>query len=459
MSDKNAVLSQEGQRKFHDTTHDLQPKEERNLFFQKSKSTQEEFALLNFTVKREIAIEKLAKNIHDVNNKLRENSNEVILESFTLFNNVRVATFELIEAVNNWQQAFTKAFRPQLKESDYLIKMVGKIEFVSSTCLRRLYNFQFKEGNIFLLPIFNPRKVEPHEVDLHLGKQCIDFAFPSEERLIKCYKILLNCLPPAAFHRIIPIEEWLSKRWRPPIIILSNHSSLTASEEKQIYDNEDNQHHKPFVCRDKDKLSKIHDASSPSLRSNKHDGRVILHSSSRNRAGYVQSNDAHETEEQLFKERLETKKKEILAQPHDRDAEFLAFKVMCQKFSENVLALSRKKDEGYNYTKVLESGEDFPKKRASDGLFSDHKMRNINVITEFKFERDKNIDYKSSKIHVPCGRTGAEKFNKSDDEGYCTVEQKAKVMTISTLKLKEDWMNVTSDLVKHNNESARKDVV
>ena len=195
------------------------PKESHNIFHQKSTSLQQEYALVDFTVKREVAVEQLSKLIFDVNNKFRENDDDCILETFTLFNKLRNCTFDLIEGVLKWQQGFTQSIRPQLCEIDYLVKMIDKIEFVSSTALRRMYNFQFRLGNIFLLPFINPRKIEPHIINKKLARQVVNFAFPSEERLVKNYQILINTLPPAVFKKILPLDSWLENKWQPQVYL------------------------------------------------------------------------------------------------------------------------------------------------------------------------------------------------------------------------------------------------
>ena len=195
------------------------PKESHNIFHQKSTSLQQEYALVDLTIKREVAVEQLSKLIFDVNNKFRENDDDCILETFILFNKLRNCTFDLIEGVLKWQQGFTQSIRPQLCEIDYLVKMIDKIEFVSSTALRRLYNFQFRLGNIFLLPFINPRKIEPHLINKKLARQVVNFAFPSEERLVKNYQILINSLPPAVFKKILPLGSWLENKWQPQVYL------------------------------------------------------------------------------------------------------------------------------------------------------------------------------------------------------------------------------------------------
>jgi len=206
------------------------PKESHNIFHQKSTSLQQEYALVDLTVKREVAAEQLSKLIFDVNNKFRENDDDCVLETFILFNKLRNCTFDLIEGVLKWQQGFTQSIRPQLCEIDYLVKMVDKIEFVSSTALRRLYNFQFRLGNIFLLPFVNPRKIEPHIINKRLARQVVNFAFPSEERLVKNYQILINSLPHAVFKKILPLDSWLENKWQPQVYLKSDTPPAPAIE-------------------------------------------------------------------------------------------------------------------------------------------------------------------------------------------------------------------------------------
>lgn len=120
------------------------------------------------------------------------------------------------------------------------------------------------------------------------------------------------------------------------------------------------------------------------------------------------------------------------------DADFKRFKELCQKFSENILTLSSKTDEKI-FVECLESGD---KKK---------KLRDVNIITEFKLERDKGIDSNTLSSVQHGSRTGTGVSTKLEKKEKLTVEEKAKMMSISTLKMKQDWKNATLDLADESN--------
>ena len=191
------------------------------IFFQRSKSLQSEFALITLVTVREEIKSKLEKIISDANMQLRPLDQACILETLTLINQMRDATFNLVDAVKVWQQGFTSNIRPQLMQCDYLIAMISSMIFVSSSGLRRLFNFQFGVGwNFLMLPCPNPRTKDAIKISPDLAKQILLFARPAEHRLINCYQILLNCLPEKAFRKIIAIEDWLDNAWVPRVWIV-----------------------------------------------------------------------------------------------------------------------------------------------------------------------------------------------------------------------------------------------
>ena len=82
------------------------PPETHAIFYQKSKSLQAEYGLVAVTISRESLVEKLNSIIRSVNNKFRELDDLCIYETILLFNQVRDATINLIEATYSWQQGF-----------------------------------------------------------------------------------------------------------------------------------------------------------------------------------------------------------------------------------------------------------------------------------------------------------------------------------------------------------------
>ena len=197
------------------------PPETHAIFYQKSKSLQAEYGLVSVTISREALVEKLNVIIRAVNNKFRELDDQCILETITLFNQVREATVNLIEATFAWQQGFTKNIRPQLCEIDYIVKMINTLDFVSATPLRRKLNFQLGRGNCLLLPLINSQTVRRvTDVNEELGKQIHIFANPNVDVIKKCYTIMINTLPPDLYKKMQPLGQWLLNRWVPTINIL-----------------------------------------------------------------------------------------------------------------------------------------------------------------------------------------------------------------------------------------------
>lgn len=189
------------------------------IFFQKSRSIQQEFLLVERTIARELYNGKLQAIIAEVKNKTRVSDDNCILETFTLFNQLRDTTCDLIECVGKWQQGFTTNIRPELCECDYLVEMISKIDYVISTVYRREFNFQFPRGNVFLLTNPNPRTLLPNPVSSVTAKQIIKFSQPDEERIVNCYQVLLECLSPNDYKRLYPLAKWINSRWIPKLLL------------------------------------------------------------------------------------------------------------------------------------------------------------------------------------------------------------------------------------------------
>ena len=182
--------------------------EPKAIFFQKSKVMQNEFALISLVTARELILEKLNKIVSEVKNETRRVDLACATETFMLIHESREATYDLIEGTLMWQQGFTKKIRPQLMSVDYLVKMLDSMTFLSSSSLRRMFVFTFGHlGNLFVLPMpaLSSSK-PPHKVDDTLAEALRKFAQPDEIRMINCYKILQNCMPPDDFNRLIPLQ-------------------------------------------------------------------------------------------------------------------------------------------------------------------------------------------------------------------------------------------------------------
>ncbi len=97
--------------------------EPKAIFWQKSKMTANEFALISLVTLREAQLTKLKKCISDVKNQFRDEDLACITETFQLVHNVRETTYDLIEGTLKWQQGFTRNIRPQLMSVDYLVEL------------------------------------------------------------------------------------------------------------------------------------------------------------------------------------------------------------------------------------------------------------------------------------------------------------------------------------------------
>jgi hypothetical protein len=124
------------------------------IFFQKSKAKQDEFKLIELVTIREKCVGQLQSIIRDVKEaRLSKKSPKVLLRVLKLFIEVRESTINLLLAISVWQETFTKPIRPQLMDCDYIVdRIVNHIDFVNSSHVRKMLNFQILRGNVLLLP-------------------------------------------------------------------------------------------------------------------------------------------------------------------------------------------------------------------------------------------------------------------------------------------------------------------
>lgn len=192
--------------------------EKKAIFYQRSKALQNEFALINLVTAREAARGKLDKLLRDIKIQSRVCDQPCMAEVFNLIDNVREATYDLVDSVAVWQQGFTQNIRPQLMNIDYLVEMIWSMEFVSGTHLRREFRFQLGAGNFMLLPLPTVgRKQKPYVVSRDLAQALHRFANPIEHRLLKCYHILLGCMPKETYKKAMQLDYWMNNRWKPNI--------------------------------------------------------------------------------------------------------------------------------------------------------------------------------------------------------------------------------------------------
>lgn len=192
--------------------------EKKAIFYQRSKALQNEFALINLVTVREAARSKLDKLLRDIKIQSRVCDQPCMAEVFNLIDSVREATYDLVDSVAVWQQGFTQNIRPQLMNIDYLVEMIWSMEFVSATHLRREFRFQLGAGNFMLLPLPTVgRKQKPYVVSKELAQALHRFANPIEHRLLKCYHILLGCMPKETYKKAMQLNYWMNNRWKPNI--------------------------------------------------------------------------------------------------------------------------------------------------------------------------------------------------------------------------------------------------
>ena len=217
-------------------TLEVEPKA---VFEQKSKSLQSEFALISLVTLREELLGQMKKLVQDMAVGTRKIDCRCVTEFFGLIHNLRISTYDLVEGVQAWQNAFTHNIRPQLMSVDYLVKMIDSVDFVSGSSLRRKFTFSLSAfGNIFMLaqPIIATSR-PPNKCDDTLMDYIYHFENPDELRVINCYKILKNCLPEKEFNRLLPISSWMKNRWKSHVTRTSTAESdkwfLSGGEEKE----------------------------------------------------------------------------------------------------------------------------------------------------------------------------------------------------------------------------------
>lgn len=194
------------------------------IFYQRSKAVQDEFELIRIATLRDQALSRLADIIRDVKELRKELDDDVILETFRRINMARELTIQFVKYLSYWQGAFTQPVRPMLFEGDYLIHdFMKSTDFVNSSKIRKIFNFQFYRGNVLMLPYPNMKTIEPPKVHPDLYKELEIFANPKEEDVIACYQILINTLPDAVYReKLAPLEKWLIEPWEPTNVIVSD---------------------------------------------------------------------------------------------------------------------------------------------------------------------------------------------------------------------------------------------
>ena len=206
------------------------------IYFQKSQVVQEEFKLIEVATLREMVVEKLQRIIRQVKERRRECDEATILETFSLFNKARDATVDVIRSISVWQESFTKPIRPRLLDCDYIVdRLIGHIDFINSTNLKRMFNFQFYRGNVLLLPYPNPDStVDPVRISTALERELRAFAAPAEQTVLYCYQFLINCLPDEVYQdKLAPLKRWLMAGWIPKVVVINSKPKKPTLLQKQ----------------------------------------------------------------------------------------------------------------------------------------------------------------------------------------------------------------------------------
>lgn len=206
------------------------------VYFQQSNPAriQDEFALVRAATVREEFLVRLSTLIHDVNLQQRENNDACILETFTLLNQLRESTLNISDAIEVWQQAFTKVVSPQLFGTDYITGMIKRQEFLITLKIRKIFNFNISTGNILMLPIASGGIQSKNSgCTSDLIDQMELYASPSAERIKRFYSMLEKFLPPKIFRLVLPLQTWVQNPWKaptsPPQILPKSFPSITAS--------------------------------------------------------------------------------------------------------------------------------------------------------------------------------------------------------------------------------------
>jgi hypothetical protein len=198
------------------------------IYYQRSKSVHEEFKLIELVTEREMFVEQLEILMKGGKLRRRQYDDDAILEAFQLLNSVRDVTIRLLKAIASWQNSFTKPLRPTLLQCDYMVaKMVKKMDFVDSSKIRTIFNFQFFRGNALLLPFPTLRDGSPIQVGQALSKEIRKFSSPPEADIIAGYQVLINSLPDDVYKgRLVSLEKWLLSPWVPRIWISNTNNKF-----------------------------------------------------------------------------------------------------------------------------------------------------------------------------------------------------------------------------------------
>jgi hypothetical protein len=113
-----------------------------------------------------------------------------LIDSITLFIEIRRATVDLLRSVAKWQQCFTKLGKhPQLLEKDYLVAMISDSDILGNSKSRKFLNFTLGTGNILLLPRESVMTKPPVQISKVLDAKLKIFTNPSADDIRDSYQV------------------------------------------------------------------------------------------------------------------------------------------------------------------------------------------------------------------------------------------------------------------------------
>lgn len=187
------------------------------MFFQRSSGSDSELAVVRAAARRDALIDDIHR-LHLQSRRLGIVEDAVWTRLLQLIVWLRTATLEVLRAVSLWQLQFTRPHDFTLHGVNYISSMVSRTDFLASLKLRHHLGFEIRRGNVFVLPLKGSSRSQVAGVSGALSEALQAWSNPDEEELREAYRLLRSLLPPAAYRRVLPPEEWLDHRWTPSVI-------------------------------------------------------------------------------------------------------------------------------------------------------------------------------------------------------------------------------------------------
>ena len=215
-----------------------------STYFEENPKYGLEYHMVELTTVREFLVEKLSHLVTDIRDKNICVNDSCLINVFKYYNEIRNVTMDLIHQIFLWQKGFKKIQRPYLNKSDYLVNMIGSLDFLCSSPINRYFKFQIDHGNIFLLPVPFGQNNRHYTVSQALSNELSKYMNPPKEKLIISYQVLCSCLPKKSIKLLFQLDMWLMNEWK--IIFDINNNNLiqdimkndsNKNEENRIYTN------------------------------------------------------------------------------------------------------------------------------------------------------------------------------------------------------------------------------